>query len=205
MLPRLFGAAIVQLELLGEYITGIISTCRQPERDRICVPIDVNAAGCHCSIHCHRRHAHLFGPGCAGEIGRNARSRSPHHLRGVLLLSMPAAVGLMLIRKPIVALLYQRGEFTAHSTELVAWALLWYAAGLVGHSVVEVLARAFYALHDTRTPVIIGTIAMSLNIALSFFVHLAIFVDRMDAARWFGIGQFHRHRSRNGGLDHPNS
>jgi putative peptidoglycan lipid II flippase len=89
-------------------------------------------------------------------------------LRGVLLLSMPAAVGLMLIRKPIVALLYQRGEFTAHSTELVAWALLWYAAGLVGHSVVEIVARSFYALHDTRTPVFIGAIAMSLNIALSF-------------------------------------
>jgi putative peptidoglycan lipid II flippase len=89
-------------------------------------------------------------------------------LRGVLLLSMPAAVGLMLLRKPIVALLYQRGEFTAVSTELVSWALLWYAAGLVGHSVVEILARAFYALHDTRTPVMIGAAAMTLNVVFSF-------------------------------------
>ncbi|MBM3145465.1 MAG: murein biosynthesis integral membrane protein MurJ [Chloroflexi bacterium] len=89
-------------------------------------------------------------------------------IRGVLLLSIPASVGLILLREPIITLLYQRGEFTEHSTTLVAWALLWYAAGLVGHSVMEVLARAFYALHDTRTPVIVGVTAMSLNIVFSF-------------------------------------
>jgi len=49
----------------------------------------------------------------------------------------------------------------------VAWALLWYAAGLVGHALVEVFARAFYALHDTRTPVSVGVVAMSLNITFS--------------------------------------
>lgn len=90
-------------------------------------------------------------------------------LRGVLLLSLPAAVGLILLRRPIVALVYQRGAFDAHSTELVAWALLWYALGLIGHSLLEVLARAFYALHDTRTPVLVGTAAMSLNVAFSVF------------------------------------
>ncbi len=89
-------------------------------------------------------------------------------LRGVLLLSMPAAVGLILLRTPIIVMLYQRGQFTPRSTELVAWALLWYAAGLVGHSVMEVLARAFYALHDTKTPVLVGVGAMSLNVILSF-------------------------------------
>ena len=88
-------------------------------------------------------------------------------LRGVLLLSLPASLGLILLRKPIIVLLYQRGEFDTRSTELVAWALLWYAAGLVGHCVVEILARAFYSVHDTRTPVIIGSIAMGLNVAFS--------------------------------------
>lgn len=89
-------------------------------------------------------------------------------LRSILLLSLPASIGLMLLRTPIVQLLFQRGEFTERSTELVAWALLWYAAGLVGHSVMEILARAFYALHDTRTPVFVGVVAMSLNVAFSF-------------------------------------
>jgi putative peptidoglycan lipid II flippase len=89
-------------------------------------------------------------------------------LRGVLLLSFPAAAGLILLREPVVALLYQRGQFDDRAVQMVAWALLWYAAGLVGHAVLEVLARAFYALHDTRTPVQVGAVAMTLNVGFSF-------------------------------------
>lgn len=89
-------------------------------------------------------------------------------LRGMLLLALPAAAGLMLLRQPLVAMLYQRGEFDAAATEMVAWALLWYAAGLVGHAVLEVLTRAFYAQQDTRTPVLVGGLAMSLNVVFSF-------------------------------------
>jgi putative peptidoglycan lipid II flippase len=89
-------------------------------------------------------------------------------LRGVLLLAIPASAGLMLLREPIVAALYQRGQFDARMTALAAWALLWFAAGLVGHSVMEVLTRAFYAQHDTSTPVVIGTAAMGLNVLFSF-------------------------------------
>jgi putative peptidoglycan lipid II flippase len=88
-------------------------------------------------------------------------------LRGVLFLSLPASLGLIILRRPIVALALERGAFDAGSTELVAWALLWYAAGLVGHSLLEIIARAFYALHDTRTPVLVGAGAMSLNVAFS--------------------------------------
>ena len=89
-------------------------------------------------------------------------------LRGVIFLALPASIGLILLRKPIVVMLYQRGEFDARMTELVAWALLWYAAGMVGHSILEVLTRAFYAQHDTKTPVIVGAIAMGLNVVFSF-------------------------------------
>jgi putative peptidoglycan lipid II flippase len=91
-------------------------------------------------------------------------------LRGLLLLSVPASLGLMLLRLPLVTVIFQRGQFDAVSTQMVAWALLWYAAGLVGHSVVEVVSRAFYALHDTKTPVFVGVAAMSLNIGLSFLL-----------------------------------
>jgi putative peptidoglycan lipid II flippase len=89
-------------------------------------------------------------------------------LRGIFLLALPASVGLILLARPIVSMLYQRGKFTAVTAEMTAWALVWYAAGLVGHSVMEVLTRAFYAQQDTRTPVIIGTIAMGLNVIFSF-------------------------------------
>lgn len=96
------------------------------------------------------------------------RSSLAAALRGVLLLALPATVGLIMLREPLISFLYQRGAFDAHDVELAAWALLWYAAGLVGHSVMEVLTRAFYAQHDTKTPVIIGTIAMTLNVIFSF-------------------------------------
>jgi putative peptidoglycan lipid II flippase len=88
-------------------------------------------------------------------------------LRGVILFALPASIGLIILREPIISLLYQRGEFNERSVQLVAWALLWYAAGLVGHSIMEILTRAFYAQQDTKTPVIIGTIAMLLNVVFS--------------------------------------
>ena len=97
---------------------------------------------------------------------RNALAAS---LRGVILLALPASVGLILLAGPLVSLLYQRGEFDQKSVQFVVWPLLWYAAGLVGHSVMEVLTRAFYAQHDTKTPVIIGATAMGLNVVFSIF------------------------------------
>lgn len=91
-------------------------------------------------------------------------------LRSMLLLSIPASLGLVLLRVPLVRIIYEHGEFTARSTELVAWALLWYGIGLVGHSVLEVVTRAFFALKDTRTPTIVTTLAMGLNLALSLLL-----------------------------------
>ena len=93
-------------------------------------------------------------------------------LRGVLLLAVPASVGLVLLRRPIVALIYQRGAFTAASTELVAWALLFYGLGLVGHSLVEIVTRAFFALQDTRTPTLLTTLAMVFNLIFSLLFSL---------------------------------
>jgi putative peptidoglycan lipid II flippase len=67
-------------------------------------------------------------------------------------------------------MLLERGEFTARSTQLTAEALAFFALGLIGHSVVEIVARAFYALHDTRTPVAVGVGAMALNVLLSLLL-----------------------------------
>ena len=88
-------------------------------------------------------------------------------LRSLLFLMVPAAVGLLIAREPIIQLLLQRGRFDANSTSLTAFALQFYALGLLGHSILEIITRAFYALHDTRTPVIVGVTAMALNITLS--------------------------------------
>jgi putative peptidoglycan lipid II flippase len=58
-----------------------------------------------------------------------------------LFLAVPATLGLILLGRPIIALLFEGGEFTRESTELAAWALTWYTVGLIGHSVVEVVTR----------------------------------------------------------------
>ncbi|WP_423226075.1 murein biosynthesis integral membrane protein MurJ [Candidatus Amarolinea aalborgensis] len=91
-------------------------------------------------------------------------------LRTILFFTLPAAIGLILLARPLITVLLQRNAFTADSTALVATALQLYALGLVGHSVVEIAARAFYALHDTATPVVVGGGAMLLNIVLSLLL-----------------------------------
>lgn len=88
-------------------------------------------------------------------------------LRGILFLSIPATVGLIVVGKPVVSLLFERGAFEATSTGAVAWALSFFALGLVGHAGLEIVARAFYALHDTFTPVWVGGLTMGLNVVLS--------------------------------------
>ena len=182
MLPRLFGAAIVQLNfwvntLLASYqplgsLNGIVYAFQLMLMPQAAIAQSIAIAAM----------PTFSAQAALGKLDE-MRASLAASLRGVLLLSMPAAVGLILLRTPIVALLYQRGEFNAQSTELVAWALLWYAAGLVGHSVVEVLARAFYALHDTRTPVIVGATAMGLNVGLSF-----LFVWLFSSIGWMPHG-----------------
>ncbi len=88
-------------------------------------------------------------------------------IRAVLFLAIPASVGLIVLRAPVVRLLFERGAFTPADTQATAWALLFYGLGLVAHSLVEIVTRAYYAMHDTRTPVFIGGAAMALNVVLS--------------------------------------
>jgi putative peptidoglycan lipid II flippase len=95
------------------------------------------------------------------------RSTLATTLQAVFSLCLPATVGLVVLGRPLVKLLFERGAFEATSTEAVVWALTLYALGLVGHAGLEIIARAFYALHDTFTPVWVGGLAMGLNVALS--------------------------------------
>jgi putative peptidoglycan lipid II flippase len=88
-------------------------------------------------------------------------------LRGIIFLSIPATVGLVALGHPLVSLLFERGAFEAASTKAVTWALAFFALGLVGHAGLEIVARAFYALHDTFTPVWVGGLAMGVNVTLS--------------------------------------
>jgi putative peptidoglycan lipid II flippase len=88
-------------------------------------------------------------------------------LRHVAFLNVPSAVGLALLAHPIISLIYEHGHFDAADTVATADALLFYALGLYSYSAVKVLAPAFYALDDTRVPLLGSVLGMASNVALN--------------------------------------
>jgi putative peptidoglycan lipid II flippase len=90
----------------------------------------------------------------------------------MLTLNVPATLGLIVLSHPIVALLFERGRFTAADTTATANAVICYAVGLTGYSIVKVATPTFYALGDSRTPVVLSVMTVLANAALNLaFVH----------------------------------
>ena len=97
-------------------------------------------------------------------------------LRGILFLTIPSAVGLMALSFPIVQALLEHGSFDLPTAQFSAITLFFFAIGLPGLSAVEILTRSFYALQDSKTPVIISVAQFVLKIALSvILINLATF------------------------------
>jgi putative peptidoglycan lipid II flippase len=88
-------------------------------------------------------------------------------LRIVSFITVPAAVGLVVLREPIVQILFERGQFGAESVRLTARALLYFALGLPVFSAVKLIVAAFYSTQDTKTPVLTASAALAANLALN--------------------------------------
>jgi putative peptidoglycan lipid II flippase len=88
-------------------------------------------------------------------------------LRLTMLLTIPSAAGLIILSRPIIALIYQYGRFTPIDTKNTADALAYYAIGLAAYSIVRVLAPSFYALRDTRIPMMASLFSIVINYAVS--------------------------------------
>ncbi len=168
MLPRIFGAGIVQLNFVANTIISLSLGAGSASALTWAFTLMLMPQA---AIAQSAGTASLPTLSAQVELGKSDdfRQTLSSIIRVMLLLALPATVGLALLRVPLVRVLYERGSFDATSTQMVAWALLWYALGLTGHSLVEVLSRAFYAMHDTKTPVLVGVAAMTGNILLSFF------------------------------------
>jgi len=91
-------------------------------------------------------------------------------LRWIVLIATPAAVGLAILAEPLLCTLFQYGEFTGHDVMMAGRSLTAYSFGLLGFSLVKVLAPGYFARQDTRTPVRIGVIAMLSNIVLNLIL-----------------------------------
>jgi putative peptidoglycan lipid II flippase len=103
-----------------------------------------------------------------GDIG-NFRSTLSSSIGLVFLLTIPSACGLVVLGRPIIALIYQRGAFTATTTDMVATALAAYSIGLAGYAAIRVLSPAFYAIDDARTPMIVSLVSIIVNALASYF------------------------------------
>ncbi len=88
-------------------------------------------------------------------------------LRLMLMLNVPATVGLIVLARPIVALLLERGNFGPGDTNATAAALMCYAPGLLGYAIVKIASPTFYALRDSRTPVIVSALSVAVNVGLN--------------------------------------
>jgi putative peptidoglycan lipid II flippase len=205
MLPRMFGVAVVQLTFLVETIlaswlaTGAVSALNYAWRVML-LPQGVVAQSV----------ATAAFPTFADQYARGQFSQLRLSLsatvRSILFIAIPAAVGLLVLREPIVQLLFERGQFTATSTAIVAAALGGYALGLIGHSGVEILVRAFYALHDTKTPVLLGILALGIDLVIglsliSVLGVLGLALANMTAASLEMVLLIIVIRKRLGGLD----
>jgi len=98
------------------------------------------------------------------------KSSFSYALRLVFFITIPAMTGLIILREPIVQILFQRGAFDPATTRLTAEALLYYALGLWAFSGVRIVVSAFCALQDTQTPAKIAVVSLLANIVLSILL-----------------------------------
>jgi len=133
------------------------------------------------------------------------RSRLSVGIRATILMLLPAAVGYLVLGEPIVRLL-ERGVVSEESTELVASVLRFFVLGLVPFSLFQLFLRAFYAMHNTKTPFLINCAAVALNTAINIPMYVWFGVRGLAAghavAYAFGATVQGRHLSRRiGGID----
>jgi putative peptidoglycan lipid II flippase len=88
-------------------------------------------------------------------------------IRWILFLTLPTAIVMVVLRRPIVNLLFQYGAFGPEARELTQATFLFYALGLAGHALVQILARAYYASRDTTTPLALTLVSIAANIVMS--------------------------------------
>jgi putative peptidoglycan lipid II flippase len=96
------------------------------------------------------------------------RSTLARGMRLAFLLTIPATVGLIMLARPIISVIYEHGRFTAEMTAQTAGALQYYAVGLTAYSALKVLTPAFYAIDKRHTPMMVSFLAIGTNLALNW-------------------------------------
>jgi putative peptidoglycan lipid II flippase len=167
MVPALLGLSATQINLwvtnvmASSLAEGSITALRFANR-LIQLPIGIFAAGI----------ATAFFPLLAG-MATNKQMDSYKDtlalsMRSIFFLMVPAGIGLMVLGQPIVKLLFEGHLFTPHDTQLTVYALLFYSVAIFAHAAILMLPRAYYALQDTVTPVVVSIGSVLLSIVLNW-------------------------------------
>jgi putative peptidoglycan lipid II flippase len=155
LLPVVFGLAVPELTkiIVTRFATDV--TASGPAilnyADRLGT-LAVRAFGGGMAIAVYPTLASLFTAGRLDDFRRHVSFA----LRNALFMSLPAVALIVVLREPIIRLLLLRGKFTEADALSLSAVLGWYAIGLVPFAMLGISARSFYALHDTRTPLIVG-------------------------------------------------
>jgi putative peptidoglycan lipid II flippase len=166
MLPTIFGSAIYQInQLVGTLLASLLregSISYLYYADRLVqFPLGVFAIAISTAVL-----PSLSREAANGDIIRLKQTLS-HALRLTMFITIPAMVGLIVLRQPIIRLLFERGAFDSFTTIMTAQALLYYSLGLWAFAGLRVFVSAFYSLQDTKTPVKVAVVAMIINIVFS--------------------------------------
>ena len=166
MIPAIFGSSVAQINLLLDTIiasflvTGSVSWLYYSDR-LVEFPLGVFGIALATVIlpSLSKKHANKSTEEFSQTID--------WALRWVIILGLPAALGLLMLSGPILTTLFQYGEFTQHDVKMAGYSLMAYSLGLLGFILVKVLVPGFYARQDVKTPVKIGIIAMVANMVLN--------------------------------------
>jgi putative peptidoglycan lipid II flippase len=213
MAPAVLGAAAVQINVLVN--TNFASTIRDASGRVIDGPVSWLAY----SFRFMQLPLGLFGVALASAtlpaISRSAAAGRTEEFRRTLarslgmvfLLTVPSSVGLAVLGESMIGAIYQGGRFTAYDTRQTALALSCYALGLAGYAALKILAPAFYALHDARTPMLVSLASIAINftaastmVKLAGLGHLGLALSTSAVALSGSVALFVVLRGRLGGL-----
>jgi len=173
MIPALFGSSVAQINLLFDtfiasfLVTGSVSWLYYSDR-LLEFPLGVFGIALATVVLPNLSESHFK----QGKEHFNATLNWAVQL--ALMIALPATLGLMLLAQPILATLFQYGAFDDHDTLMASLSLMAYSLGLPAFILIKILANAFYARQDSKTPVRIGIIAMVVNMVLNVIFVLAL-------------------------------
>jgi putative peptidoglycan lipid II flippase len=162
MIPALFGVSVSQINLLLDTLiasflmTGSISWLYYSDR-LLEFPLGLFGIAIATVILPALSRNHV------GKDNQGFKNNLDWAFKIICLLGIPAATALVLLAFPLLMVIFQRGEFSVVDAQMASYSLIAYGSGLLGFMLVKILAPAFYARQDTRTPVKYGIITMATN------------------------------------------